>query len=211
MALPTAPADLVLHGVRVLGFPTTARISGRYGIDPTVTTEALLDFEAFGWVRQLSFGGTSGWSLTEAGRAESQARLAAELAKSGARAAVAAAHEAFLPLNERLCAACTNWQIRPAPGSALAVNDHADPRWDDRVLSQLASVGASFGRLCDQLAARLHRFDGYASRYASALAKARAGQHAWIDAPDRDSCHLVWIQFHEDLLATLGIPREGDS
>ena len=31
-----------------------------------------------------------------------------------------------------------------------------------------------------------------------------------VDAPDRDSCHLVWIQFHEDLLATLGIPRGSD-
>lgn len=28
--------------------------------------------------------------------------------------------------------------------------------------------------------------------------------------PDRDSCHTVWIQFHEDLLATLGIPRGGE-
>ena len=24
---------------------------------------------------------------------------------------------------------------------------------------------------------------------------------------DRDSCHTVWTEFHEDLLATLGIPR----
>ena len=28
---------------------------------------------------------------------------------------------------------------------------------------------------------------------------------------DRDSCHTVWIQFHEDLLATLGIPRGTDA
>jgi hypothetical protein len=32
-----------------------------------------------------------------------------------------------------------------------------------------------------------------------------------VDAPDRDSCHLVWMQFHEDLLATLGIPRGSDA
>lgn len=34
-----------------------------------------------------------------------------------------------------------------------------------------------------------------------------AGQRRWVDAPELDSCHTVWIQFHEDLLATLGIPR----
>jgi hypothetical protein len=33
---------------------------------------------------------------------------------------------------------------------------------------------------------------------------------ACVDGPDRDSCHLVWIQFHEDLLATLGIKRGSD-
>jgi hypothetical protein len=45
----------------------------------------------------------------------------------------------------------------------------------------------------------------------AALRKVEAGQHSWLDAPDRDSCHLVWIQFHEDLLATLGLPRGSDN
>jgi hypothetical protein len=31
-----------------------------------------------------------------------------------------------------------------------------------------------------------------------------AGQHDWVDGHDRDSCHIVWIQFYEDLLATSG-------
>jgi len=38
-----------------------------------------------------------------------------------------------------------------------------------------------------------------------------AGHRAWVDAPDRDSCHILWIQFHEDLLATPGIPRGADA
>jgi hypothetical protein len=37
------------------------------------------------------------------------------------------------------------------------------------------------------------------------------GNRAWVDAPGRDSCHILWIQFHEDLLATLGIPRGSDA
>jgi hypothetical protein len=47
--------------------------------------------------------------------------------------------------------------------------------------------------------------------YSWALSKAETGQRAWVDAFDRDSCHMVWIQFHEDLLATLGIPRGSDN
>jgi hypothetical protein len=56
----------------------------------------------------------------------------------------------------------------------------------------------------------LSRFAGHVERHTAALARARAGQVDWIDAPDRASCQLVWIQFHEDLLATLGIARGPD-
>jgi hypothetical protein len=92
----------------------------------------------------------------------------------------------------------------------MARGDHTDWRWDERVLRTLTSVEGSFRGPCDELAARLARFDGYADRLSSALRRVAAGQRAWVDAPDRDSCHLVWTQFHEDLLATLGIPRGSD-
>jgi hypothetical protein len=107
--------------------------------------------------------------------------------------------------------ACTDWQIRPTRFDPMEFNDHTDWRWDDRVLQKLASLGRSFRRLCDQLAESLGRFGGYADLYSSALHKAEAGQRAWVDAHDRDSLHIVWIQFHEDLLATLGIPRGSDT
>lgn len=211
MAYVSAADDLTLHGARVLGFPTASRIADRYGLDAYVTGETLLDFEALGWVRQLSFGGTSGWTLTEAGRAENERRLAAELDGAGARDTVTRAHQAFVPLNRELGAACTDWQIRPGPADPMAFNDHTDWRWDERVLRTLSSLDTSFGRLCDLLARELERFGGYADRYSAALARARAGQNAWVDGHDRDSCHIVWIQFHEDLLATLGIARGTDT
>jgi hypothetical protein len=65
--------------------------------------------------------------------------------------------------------------------------------------------------VCDRLAACLTRFDGYADRYSAALRKVEEGRRDWVDAPDRDSLHIVWVQVHEDLLATLGIPRGSDS
>jgi hypothetical protein len=59
------PEDLALHGVRVLGFPTAARIASRFGLDARAAQESLLDFEARGWARLTSFAGSSGWWLTE--------------------------------------------------------------------------------------------------------------------------------------------------
>ena len=31
---------------------------------------------------------------------------------------------------------------------------------------------------------------------------------AWITATERDSGHRVWFEFHEDLIATLGLTRD---
>jgi len=211
VAYLSTPDDLALHGVRVLGFATTSRVAGRYRIDVDLVGEVLLDFEARGWVGHSSFGGNSGWSLTDAGRIENERRLAAELDRAGVREAVAQAHTTFLPLNRRFGNACTDWQVRPTRTDPMALNDHTDWRWDERVLRTLAAVDNSFRHLCDGLATCLARFDGYADLYSAALRKVETGQRAWVDAPDRDSCHLVWMQFHEDLLATLGIPRGSDT
>jgi hypothetical protein len=207
----SAPEDLVLHAPRVIGFASAPRVAVRYGLDPDKANELLLDFEAKGWVRHSSFGGNSGWSLTDAGRTENERRLAVELDVAGVRHAVTALHAEFVPLNRRFGTACTDWQIRPTRIDPMAFNDHTDWTWDEQVLRVLSSEGQAFAHLCIQLTDCLQRFDGYADSYSSALTKVDTGERRWVDAPELDSCHTVWIQFHEDLLATLGIPRGSDA
>lgn len=201
----------MLHAPRVMGFASAPGVAIRYGLDSDMAHELLLDFEARGWVRHYSFGCSSGWSLTHAGRTENERRLAVELGVAGVRDVIRALHAEFVPLNRRFGTACTNWQIRPTHIDPMAFNDHADWTWDEQVLGRLTSLGQAFAHLCIQLADCLQRFDGYADRYSSALDKVRAGQGRWVDAPELDSCHTVWIQFHEDLLATLGIARGSDA
>jgi hypothetical protein len=77
------------------------------------------------------------------------------------------------------------------------------------VIASLRSVGRRLGGLEDDLVRVLPRFAGYAARYDAAMARVVAGQHQWVDGVGEDSCHLVWIQLHEDLLATLGLERGG--
>jgi len=194
-----------------MGFASAPRVAVRYGLDPERAHELLLDFEAKGWVQHSSFGDRSGWSMTNAGRTENERRLAVELGLAGVGDAVTALHTEFVPLNRDFGTARTSWQIRPTRIDPMAFNDHADWSWDEGVLRMLTSLDEAFAHVCIQLTGCLQRFDGYADRFSSALTKADAGQRRWVDAPDLDSCHTVWIQFHEDLLATLGIPRGSDA
>jgi hypothetical protein len=193
---------LVLHAVRLLGFADTKAIARRFDLQGV--EEVLKDAEARGWATYSSFAGTSGWSLTEAGRAENERLLKAELTDVDA---IRKAYADFLPLNGMLQQACTDWQLRPVDGDPLAANDHSDAAWDAGVLHELKVIDAALGSITRRLTDVLPRFDGYDRRFSQALARATAGETAWVDRSDVDSCHRVWFELHEDLLATLNLHR----
>jgi hypothetical protein len=203
-----SPFDLlVLHAVRIMGFAGTAAVAERFGLGGAETAESLLDAQARGWVSHAAFADLRGWSLTEAGRAENERQLAAELARAGGVEQVRAVHREFLPLNARLQRACTDWQLRPTARDRLAANDHSDPAWDTAVLDELAGIEAGLAPLAARLANILTRFGGYHDRFAAARRRAVSGENDWVDRTDVDSCHRVWFQLHEDLIATLGLDR----
>ncbi|MGC4813195.1 transcriptional regulator [Micromonospora sp. DT228] len=211
MTHASAPDLSVLHAVRVAGVADDAAVSGRTGVDPETAAELLLDFEAYGWVTHVEFGGTGGWTLTERGREQDSRRLGEELDQTGARATVEQAHKEFETLNGRLVRACTDWQLRPVEGDRLTSNDHTDPQWDGRVLDELTAIGVELTRLIGALVSVLGRFDGYADRFDAALTRARAGDGRWVTGVGVASCHAVWMELHEDLLSTLGIARDAAS
>ena len=201
------PAMLVLHAVRLLGFSPTTAVAARYALAEDAVAEVLEDQRAAGLVTWSAFADSAGWSLTERGRVEGERRLAAELDSTGRRDVVHRTYLEFLDLNSRVLRAVTDWQTRPVPGLPFAANDHQDLRWDARVLQRLAEVGGELVPLAGTLARCLDRLAGYSGRYEAALARARAGEREWVDGIGRDSCHTVWFQLHEDLLATLGRTR----
>lgn len=92
----------------------------------------------------------------------------------------------------------------------MDINDHTDFRWDDRAIQRLESLGKRLRPICEELSAVLTRFDGYADRYDAAADRVRSGESRWVDAIVVDSCHGVWMQLHEDLLATLGLTRSSN-
>lgn len=193
--------------MRLLGFAQAQQIASRFDLDRGEVGEHLLDFEAYGWLTRSEFAGTTGWSLTDSGRAENERRLAAELDVWGVRSTVMEVHGRFLPLNARFQEAVTRWQVRPLPGDPMARNDHTEFRWDDRVIESLRSLGRRLVPLDTDLDSALARFGGYAERYNAAVVRVVRGEHRWVDGLGIDSCHVVWMQLHEDLLASIGLDR----
>jgi len=89
----------------------------------------------------------------------------------------------------------------------MAANDHRDWRWDSDILKSLAGLGRRLRPIGDELSQALSRFAGYPERFSAALDRVDRGERKWVDEPKIDSCHTVWFQLHEDLLATLDLER----
>ena len=81
----------------------------------------------------------------------------------------------------------------------------------ERVLNTLSELGGELRSLCLELGDRLTRFRGYDERFAAALKRAEDGDLSWVNRPRADSCHTVWMELHEDLIATLGVQRGAES
>lgn len=211
MSYPSTPELLVLHAVRLIGFADSDAIAARARTDSDATLRLLREAEREGWVQHLAFADLDGWSLTDIGRAENERQLAVERTAADPDNAIVATYRDFLPLNARLVRAVTEWQIKPTDEDLFAPNNHDDPAWDSRVLDELAALGTELVPLTNRLSGMLARFDGYSDRYDAALHKAANGEHDWIDKTNVDSCHRVWFQLHEDLVATLGIDRRAEA
>ncbi|WGH82658.1 transcriptional regulator [Auritidibacter ignavus] len=198
---------LVLHALRLVGFADTGAVAEHAGTGHADALRILREAEREGWVQRVAFADLDGWSLTDSGRKENERLLAEELLVADPGGVVATAYREFLPLNGRLLLAITDWQINPTPEDKFAPNNHTDLAWDGRILDELATLNAELPQLTERLSACLTRFEGYERRFETALLRAQNGEPGWVDRTDIDSCHKVWFQLHEDLVATLGIDR----
>jgi len=129
-------------------------------------------------------------SLTEAGRAELDAYLAADTDVAG-RADLVTVYEAFLPTNRDFLGACVGWQD------------------GDVDLADLADIVARLDPILDRLIELRTRFSSYQPRFEAALDQS-ATDPRWVDSPRFDSIHTIWFELHEHLLATLGRDRTSE-
>jgi hypothetical protein len=194
MTFSSSPDLLTLHAVRLNGFADDAAIARRFELHVEETRVRLEKYAGDGLVGFSSFADVSGWSLTEAGRQTNEAQLRDELDLAAAREEVSMIHDQFLPHNATVSAACSAVQLDPGP-------ETYESCWQD-----LSSVAGQLRGLEQRLSGCLARFAGYHGRFTTALFKAD-DDPTWFTGTSVDSCHRVWFEFHEDLIATLGLSR----
>jgi hypothetical protein len=178
------PVDLLLHRLRIAG---TAP-------DPGPAAGELVS-AGFAIERRGAL------VLTPAGRAEAEVRFS--LVGGQGHDRLLAAYERFRPLNRLLLQICTDWQVRPGG----VPNDHRDSVYDWGVIDRLVALDDQAGPVARGLGRHISRFAPYRERMREARRRVEDGEPDWLASPRLDSYHTVWMQWHEDLLLGLGIPR----
>lgn len=186
----TADAWSLLHEVRLCGM---------LDADDHARAE---DLESAGLVaRKATF-----LVLTPAGR-EAHASWALLPDDSEEREAARRTYENFLPMNRELLQICHDWQVT----AGGAPNDHSDAAYDWGIVDRLAALDERAGPLVRRLGRKVSRFGNYRPRLKDALGRVQDGENEWFASPRCDSYHTVWMQFHEDLLAAVGVGRDEEA
>jgi hypothetical protein len=191
----------VLQTVRLKGRTTAPDVAAARGLDEAGAQSALADLAAGGLTQEAN----GRHRLTPEGREQLGAWLATEREALDA-IAISALYERFTAFNAEFKELASAWQQRDGE-----INDHTDAAYDQAILGRLAALDERFAPLVADIAAAVPRLRAYPARFAAALEKVRAGDHAWFLRPVIDSYHTVWFELHEDLIGLAGLSREEEA
>ncbi len=78
----------------------------------------------------------------------------------------------------------------------------------EKTYSRLVRVVERHVEALNAAASWIPRYSHYAARFERSLEYVDSGRSDYVSSPMVDSLHNTWFEFHEDLLAVLGRPRE---
>jgi hypothetical protein len=102
-------------------------------------------------------------------------------------------YENFETLNSRFIATVTDWQ-----------KSDGDERLERKLLQCAERLAKDIG----QLVPDIPRYVGYVRRFERSMDMVDQGKRDYVCKPTIDSVHNIWFEFHEDILAVLGRPRD---
>jgi hypothetical protein len=116
-----------------------------------------------------------------------------EVAYREKRTAVNEWYEKFEILNAQFLRLVSEWQTSDGDG---------------RVLTQLLKVVERQMAALRKIEPEIPRYGVYADRFLTATERVDLGDRSFVTNPRADSIHNIWFEFHEDILAVVGRPRE---
>jgi hypothetical protein len=177
----------VLHALRVRGIGTAAAVASSSGLDEETVSGVLARTGERGHTVERT-GRLAGHTLTPAGRARHVLLRGDSVSRADVDAATAA-YEAFLEPNRAF--------KQLASAHQLGTGDVAG----------LAPIHAQATRLLAGLSPSMPWFASYAPRLEAAFQAFTNGNADALAKPMTGSYHDLWMELHEDLLATLGKER----
>lgn len=134
------------------------------------------------------------WLLQEAGTAKVLAFYRQAYAPLREQGDIIAWYERFeSSLNQQFIKAVSDWQTSGG---------------DARAQEKMSKLVERMIRALGQVTGDIPRYQRYADRFARSMARADQGQSDFVCKPTVDSMHNIWFEFHEDVLAVVGRPRD---
>jgi hypothetical protein len=180
---------LVLNAIYLRKLASLDHIAQVTGLSPALTTARLAALERDGLT--LDLGGQT--MLTDAGRAHVLAYYHATYAAARASETVRRWYEQFETVNAQFIKLVSEWQKSEG---------------DERTQERLIRLVERHTTALRELTGFVPRYETYAVRFEHGLAQVDSGNLDYVCKPAIDSVHNVWFEFHEDILAVIGRPRE---
>lgn len=178
-----------LNAIYLKKMATASTIREVTGLAPDVVGRHLAAAEEAGWIMNLP----SGAMLVTEGMEQVLAYYRATYAGVRTDAALLKWYESFEGLNVRFIGQVTEWQ---------------QTEGDERVERRLLQSAQKLARDLAQLIPQIPRYATYVRRIERAMDKVDQGERDFVCKPTIDSVHNIWFEFHEDILAVLGRPRD---
>lgn len=178
-----------LNAIYLKKMASAPTIADATGLSPEVAAQRLAAAADEGWIMSLPEGAM----LLAEGTAQVLAYYRENYAAVRADPAAAAWYENFETLNARFIGAVTEWQKTEG---------------DERVERRLLQAAERLARDIGQLVPRIPRYKAYVRRFERSMDRVDQGQRDFVCKPTIDSVHNIWFEFHEDILAVLGRPRD---
>jgi hypothetical protein len=179
----------ILNAIYLKKMATAETIADVTGVDPELVRERLDAAAQDGRVLALPDGAM----LLEAGTSEVLATYHRTYEEIRVQEDVLHWYERFEVINSRFIGQVTEWQQSDG---------------DEKAERRLLQSAERLMRDLDGLLGRVPRYANYQRRFQRSMNLVDQGQRDFICKPTLDSVHNIWFEFHEDILAVLGRPRD---